>query len=112
MPVVTPREFVVPGCVIVLFVPLDASTTVAPLIRLLNWSFAVTVMALPVPPAVIGLDAVTVEVAADTTAGLTVTVAVCVTATRPIVAETTFASATVEASVPVIWPSALVVPTG
>ena len=112
VPVVTPTPLVVAGCVTVLPVPLDARHTVAPLIRLLNWSFAVTVIVLPVPPAVIGLEADTVDVAAETTAGLTVTVAVCVTATTPIVAETVFASATVDANVPVICPSALVVPTG
>ena len=71
-------------------VPVEASVTLAPLIRLVNWSFAVTVMVLPVPPAVIGLDAVTVDCAADTAAGLTVTDAVCVMATLLMVAETVF----------------------
>ena len=44
--------------------------------------------------------------------GLTTTVAVCVTATPAIVAETVFDSATVDESVPVAAPLALVVPTG
>lgn len=43
---------------------------------------------------------------------VTVTVAVCVTGTPLIVAETVFASAVVELSVPVAMPLAFVVPTG
>ncbi len=44
--------------------------------------------------------------------GFTSTVAVWATATPPIVAETVFASATVDERVPVATPLALVVPTG
>jgi hypothetical protein len=56
--------------------------------------------------------AATVDWAASTAPGVTVTVAVCVIATALIVAETVFSSATVELSVPVATPLALVVPTG
>jgi len=45
-------------------------------------------------------------------AGFTTTVAVCVTATALIVAETVFDSATVELSVPVATPLAFVVAVG
>src|SRR5260370_9212191 len=59
VPVATPLAFVVPtGWVSVLPVPVAASTTVAPEIRLPNWSFAVTVSVLWLVPleAVIGED--------------------------------------------------------
>ena len=93
-------------------VPVAASTTVAPLIRLLFASRAVTVTVLPAPPAVIGLGAVIVEVLAETGPGTTVTTAVCVTAVPLMVAETVLAAATVEASVPVATPPPSVAPAG
>jgi hypothetical protein len=49
---------------------------------------------------------------ADTGAGVTVTVAVCVTAVPSIVADTVFASATVELKLPVATPFASVGPAG
>ena len=55
---------------------------------------------------------VMVEVEADTPAGVTVTGAVWVIATPPIVTETVFPSATVELKVPVATPLPFVVPDG
>src|SRR5881296_3095667 len=113
VPVATPLAFVVPtGWVSVLPVPEAARTTVAPWIGLPLPSRAVTVMVEPVPPAVIGDVALTVDCAAETVPAFTTTVAVCVTATVFIVAETVFDSATVEVRLPVATPLALVVPTG
>src|SRR5436190_888717 len=63
-------------------------------------------------PAVIGDVAVTVDRLADTAAGFTTTVAVCVTAIPSIVVDTVFAPAAVDDSVPVTTPLAFVVPTG
>ena len=96
VPVVTPRPLVTAGCVTVLPVPVEARFTVAPLIRLPKPSLAVTVTVLPVPPALIGLVAVTVESEFDTPAGLTTTdAAVCVMGTPLMVVDTVFVSATV-----------------
>ena len=92
-PVATPTASVTAaGCVIELPVPLAAITTVAPGTTLLNASRAVTATTAAAPPAVsvVG-EASTVELAAETAAGFTVTVAVGVIATTPIVAETIFA---------------------
>jgi hypothetical protein len=61
---------------------------------------------------VIGEVAVTVDCVADTVAGFTTTVAVCVIATVLIVADTVFDPATVELNVPVATPFTSVVPTG
>src|SRR5216683_1258620 len=66
----------------------------------------------PVPPAVIGEVAATVDCAAETVPAFTTTVAVWVTATALMVADTVFDSAAVELNVPVATPLALVVPTG
>src|SRR2546430_15612815 len=63
-------------------------------------------------PAAIGDVALTVDCAADTVPGFTTTVAVCVTATPLIVADTVFDSAAVELSVPVATPLAFVVAPG
>ena len=63
-------------------------------------------------PAVIGDVAATVDCAAETGPAFTTTVAVCVTATALIVAETVFDSTAVDARVPVATPVAFVVPTG
>src|SRR5712664_285525 len=113
LPVATPLALVVPtGCVRVLPVPVAASTTVAPWIGLPLASRAVTVIVEPVPPAVIGEVAATVDCAAETVPAFTTTVAVWVIATALIVAETVFDSAVVELKLPVATPLALVGPTG
>src|SRR5712692_10505903 len=113
LPVATPLALVVPtGCVRVFPVPVAASTTAAPAIGLPFASLAVTVMVELPLPAVIGDVAATVDKDADTAPAVTVTVAVWVIATVLIVADTVFDSATVELSVPVATPLALVVPTG
>jgi len=113
LPVATPLALVVPtGCVRVLPVPVAASTTVAPGIGLPLASRAVTVMVDVPLPAVIGDVAATVDCAAETAPAFTTTVAVWVTATALIVAETVFDSTAVDARVPVATPVAFVVPTG
>src|SRR6266852_5658531 len=113
LPVATPLALVVPtGCVRVFPVPVAASTTAAPAIGLPFASLAVTVMVDVPLPAVIGDVAATVDCAAETVPAFTTTVAVWVIAIVLIVAETVFDSATVELSVPVATPLALVVPTG
>src|SRR6202166_2164710 len=115
VPVATPLAFVGPtGCVSVLPVPVAASPTVAPLTGLPEASRAVTVIVdwlLPLD-AVIGEVALTVDSVPDTAPALTTTVAVWVTATALIVADTVFDSATVALSVPVATPLAFVGPTG
>src|SRR5947208_3313021 len=63
-------------------------------------------------PATIGDVAVTVDCAADTAPAVPTTAAVCVTVTASIVADTVFASAVVDDSVPVATPLAFVVPRG
>src|SRR6266540_3278808 len=114
VPVATPLASVVPtGCVRVFpAVGVAASTTVAPAIGLPLASFAVTVIVEAPVPATIGDVAVTVDWPADTAPLVTVTVAVCVTATELIVAETVFVPAAVEVRVPAATPLASVVPTG
>src|SRR5436190_1195453 len=116
VPVATPLASVGPaGCVSVLFVPVAASATLAPLIAFPYASVTVTVMVVelvPVLAVIVVGEALTVEVTPLTAAGVTVTVAVCVIATELIVAETVFASVSVELSVPVATPLALVGPTG
>src|SRR5213596_2944706 len=114
LPVATPLTSVVPtGCVRVFpVVGVVASVTVAPWIGLPLASFAVTVIVELPLPAVIGDVAMTVDSAAETVPGFTATVAVCVTATPSIVADTVFDSATVELSVPVATPLAFVVALG
>jgi hypothetical protein len=61
---------------------------------------------------VIGEVALTVDRVAETSPAVTVTVAVWVTGTVLIVADTVFVPAAVELNIPVIWPLASVVPTG
>src|SRR5256886_9758165 len=75
-------------------------------------SRAVTVIVAPPLPAVIGDVALTVDCAADTVPGFTTTVAVCVTATPLMVADTVFDSAAVELRVPVATPLVFVVALG
>src|SRR5437867_1776830 len=114
VPVATPLAFVVPaGCVSVFpAVGVAASTTVAPSIRFPLASFAVTVIVEVPLPAAIGDVAVTVDCAADTAPGFTMTVAVWAIGTELIVADTVFVPAAVALKVPVICPLASVVPTG
>src|SRR5438034_895147 len=77
-------------------------------------SFTVTVIvAVPLPAVSVVGEALTVDSEGETAEpDVTVTVAVCVTAVPPIVADTVFASATVELKVPVATPLALVGPLG
>src|SRR6266699_104037 len=114
VPVATPVASVgPPGCVSVFPLPVAASTAVAPLIGLPLASLAVTVMVdVPLPVAIEGGAAVTVDCAAETGPGVTVTVAVCVTAIPSIVAEMVFAPIAVERRVPVATPVASVGPPG
>src|SRR5213594_2484839 len=110
VPVATPLASVVPtGCVRVFpAVGVAASVTVAPWIGLPLASFAVTVIVDVPLPAAIGDVAVTVDCVPDTVPAFTTTVAVGVIATALIVADTVFAWATVELSVPVATPLAFV----
>ena len=113
VPVATPLAFVVAaGCVSVLPDPVVASTTVAPWIGLPFASRAVTVIVELPLPAAIGDVAPTVDCAADTGPAFTTTVAVCVTATPSIAADTVFDPAAVELRLPVTTPLASVVPSG
>jgi hypothetical protein len=113
VPVVTPLASVAAGWVRVLPLPLAASTTVAPLIGLPLASCTVTVIVALSLPAVSEVgDAATVDSEAEGDPTVTVTVAPCVTAVPSIVADTVFASATVELKVPVATPLALVRPAG
>ena len=114
VPVATPLASVVPtGCVSVFpELGVAARTTVAPSTGLPLASLAVTVIVELPLPAAIGDVALTADCAADTVPGFTTTVAVCVTATPSIVAETVFEPAVVDERVPVATPLAFVVPTG
>jgi hypothetical protein len=116
VPVTIPLASVVAaGCVKVLPLPVDARITVAPWIGLPNGSRAVTVIVALLAPVLAVIDpeaAVTVDWAALTSAGVTVTIAVCVTPVPSIVAETTLSPAAVALSVPVTTPLALVGPRG
>ena len=114
IPVATPPASVGPlGWVTVLPLPVAASTTVAPLIGFPLASFTVTVIVDVLLPAGIEVgEAATVDFDAETGPVVKVTVAVCVIAVPFAVAETVFASATVEPSVPVATPLTLVVPLG
>src|SRR6059036_3734741 len=113
VPVATPLAFVgAAGCVSVLPDPVAANTTVAPWIGLPLASRAVTVIVELPLPAAIGDVALTVDCAADTGPAFTTTVAVWVTPIPSIVAEIVLDSASVDASVPVVTPLALVVAAG
>src|SRR5947199_358104 len=114
VPVATPLASVVPTGWVRVFpaVGVAARETVAPGIGLPLASFAVTVIVEVPLPAAIGDVAVTVDCVPDTVPGFTTTVAVCVMATALIVADTVFAPAAVDDSVPVATPFAVVVPTG
>ena len=114
VPVATPLPSVTAvGCVNVFPLPVAATTTVAPPIGLPFPSFAVTVIVVVGPPAAMlaGAEA-TVETVDDSAPTVTVTAAVCVNAVPFTVADTVFASATVELSVPVATPSAPVTVAG
>ena len=106
VPVVGVRAFPVP--------PVAARVTFAPPIGLSWASRAVTVRVDEPVAAVIDVGAAaTVDCDAETASAVTVTVAGCVTSMVPFtVAVTVLFPAAVELSVPVIWPLALVVPTG
>src|SRR6266511_2248244 len=112
VPAATPLALVGPlGWVSVLPLPLADSTTVALLIGFPFASFAVTVIvALPLPAVIELGDAATVDCAAETGPGVTVTAAVWVMAVPFAVAETVFTSATVELSVPAATPLAVIGP--
>src|SRR2546430_14732972 len=108
VPVATPVPSVRPlGCVRVLPLPVAASTTVAPPIGLPLASLAVTVtVEVPLPAVIDAGAAVTVDCAADTGPGATVTVAGCVIAGPPARPETGFAPAPVAPRGPVAPPAA------
>src|SRR5213594_2600486 len=114
VPVATPLVLVVPlGWVSVFPLPVAVRTTVAPVIRLPFASFAVTVIVdVPLPTTTDVGEAATVDCAAETGPAPTVTLAVCVIPVPLAVAETVFDPVTVELSVPVATPFALVVPLG
>ena len=114
LPVATPLALVGPGgCVSVLPEPLADSTTVAPLIGFPPASRAVTVIVdVPLPAVIEVGDAVTVDCDAETGPTVTVTLAVWLSATPPAVAEIVFVSTTVDRSVPVATPLALVALAG
>src|SRR5439155_827201 len=113
VPVVTPLALVVAaGCVRVLPPPVAASTTVAPVVGFPFPSRALTVIVELPLPAAIGDVALTVDWPADTGPAFTTTVAVCVTATPSIAADTVFDPAAVELRLPVTTPLASVVPSG
>jgi len=114
--VITPLVFVVPVVGVRVFPvpPVAVRVTFALLIGLSWASRAVIVMVDDPVPAVIDVGAAaTVDCDAETASGVTVTVAGCVTSMIPFtVAVTVLFPAAVELSAPVIWPLALVVPTG
>src|SRR6266540_667728 len=113
IPVAMPLLFVGACCVNVFPLPVAESTTVAPAIARPLLSFTVTVIVeLPLPAVIDVGDALTVDFAADTTAEVTVTVAVWVMAVPLAVAETVFDPAAVELSAPVATPLALFGPPG
>src|SRR5204863_163702 len=113
VPVATPLALVVAaGCVRVLPPPVAASTTVAPCTGLPLASRAVTVIVEVPLPAVMGDVAATLDCAPETVLAVTTTVAVCVTGTVLMVADTVFDSATIELRVAVATPSAPVGPLG
>src|SRR6266487_3559670 len=113
VPVATPLAFVVAlGCVTVFPKPVALRMTVAPATGLPNASRAVTVIVDVPLPAVIGDVAATLDCAPETVLAVTTTVAVCVTGTVLMVADTVFDSATIELRVAVATPSAPVGPLG
>src|SRR6266487_5467029 len=113
VPVATPLAFVVAlGCVTVFPKPVALRMTVAPATGLPNASRAVTVIVDVPLPAVIGDAAATLDCAPETVLAVTTTVAVCVTGTVLMVADTVFDSATIELRVAVATPSAPVGPLG
>jgi hypothetical protein len=113
VPVAAPLASVVAlGCVTVLPRPVALSTTVAPATGLPNGSRAVTVIVEDPVPAVMGDVAARLDCDPETVLATTTTVAVCVTPTVLMVADTVFDSATTELRVPVATPSALVGPPG
>ncbi len=113
VPVATPLAFVVAlGCVTVFPKPVALRMTVAPATGLPNASRAVTVIVEVPVPAVIGDVAARLDCAPETVLAPTTTVAVCVTLTVLMVADTVFDSATTELRVPVATPLAFVLALG
>ena len=114
VPVATPLAFVtLAGCARVLPLPVAASTTVAPLIGFPLASLAVTVIVdEPLLAWMDDGDTPSVDWSADTLPAVTVTAAVWVSAIPFAVAETAFASTTVELSEPVAMPLAFVTLAG
>src|SRR6266550_1248707 len=114
VPVATPLAFVtLAGCTRVLPLPVAASTTVAPLIGFPLASLAVTVIVdEPLLAWMDDGDTPSVDWSADTLPAVTVTAAVWVSAIPFAVAETAFASTTVELSEPVAMPLAFVTLAG
>src|SRR6266550_2060394 len=111
--VATPLPLVGAGWVNVLPEPVADSTTVAPLIGFPLASRAVTVIVDVPLPAVIDVgEATTLDCDAETDPVVTVTVAVCATATPLIVADTVLVSGVVELSEPVAIPLAFVALAG
>src|SRR3989449_760307 len=113
VPVICPLAPVVPtGCVTVFPKPVALRMTVAPAIGLPKASRAVTVTVEVPVPAVIGDVAARLDCAPETVLAATTTVAVCVTPTALMVADTVFDSGTTELSVPVATPLAFVLALG
>src|SRR4029077_10189031 len=110
----TQLVLVVPlGCVCVFPLPVAASTTVAPPLRLPLGAFAVTVIVDVALPITIDVgEAATVDCAAETGPARTVPLAFCVLPVPLAVAETVLEPARVELRVPVAIPFASVVPLG
>ena len=111
-PLATPLAFVTAAGWVTFAPPVAASVTVAPLIGLPLASFAVTVIVEVAPGATDVGEAVTVDRAAETVAGVTVTVAVCVMVVPSIWAVTVLVPRSVDEIVPVARPLASVVAEG
>jgi hypothetical protein len=104
VPVTTPLALVVPtGWVSVLPVPVATRTTVAPAIGLPAASFAVTVMVLvPLVAVIVVGEAKTVDCAAETVPGVTVTLGAAVVTEFPLITAWTWLA--VPATTPVRVP--------
>src|SRR5690348_6133730 len=103
VPVATPEPLVVPtGCVSEFPVPLEAITTVAPAMGLPFASFAVTVTVEPVPPAVMGEAADTVDWVAETGPAVPVTEKLTGLPVRPVDVAVTVLTPAVVPSVQVV----------
>ena len=110
----TPELFVTASTLVkLLSLPVALNVTEAPTTRLLFASRAVTVTrVVPLPAMMFAVPTATVDVVAETLAGVTVSDCVCVMATVAAVALTVLVPATVEEIAPVAAPLALVVAAG